>query len=124
MLSLMSLDTISHVVMSLTLISILNVQPWPIELPLITMLETADGTAQEGLDMGVVLYSCSFVVISLMILSQVSLGKYQFYGIFTFTNYLEKSLLLFPSHFLSCFSFLLFRGTNNTFKFQRVSGFP
>jgi hypothetical protein len=50
---------------------VLNVQPWPVELPLITILEAADGTSQEGLDMGVVLYSCSFVVISLMILSQV-----------------------------------------------------
>jgi hypothetical protein len=35
------------------------------------MVDSANGTAQEELDMGVVLYSCSFVVISLMILSQV-----------------------------------------------------
>jgi hypothetical protein len=34
-------------------------------------VEAADGTASDELDMGVVLYSCSFVVISLMILSQV-----------------------------------------------------
>ncbi len=34
-------------------------------------MEAADGTASDELDMGVVLYSCSFVVISLMILSQV-----------------------------------------------------
>jgi hypothetical protein len=38
-------------------------QPWPADLPLITE-ET------EELDMAVVLYSCSFAVIFLMILSQ------------------------------------------------------
>jgi hypothetical protein len=49
----------------------LNMQPWPADLPLISTVEAADGTASDELDMGVVLYSCSFVVISLMILSQV-----------------------------------------------------
>ena len=33
-----------------------------------------DGAETEGLDMGVVLYSCSFAVIFLMILSQVTDG--------------------------------------------------
>ena len=46
-------------------------QPWPAELPLISTVEYVNGTAKDELDMGVVLYSCSFVVISLMILSQV-----------------------------------------------------
>ena len=49
----------------------LNMQPWPADLPLISTVEAADGTSSDELDMGVVLYSCSFVVISLMILSQV-----------------------------------------------------
>jgi hypothetical protein len=51
----------------------INFQPWPAELPLITTVEYVDGTAKEELDMGVVLYSCSFVVIFLMILSQVQI---------------------------------------------------
>ena len=54
-----------------TATSHLNRQPWPAELPLISTVEAADGTARDELDMGVVLYSCSFVVIALMILSQV-----------------------------------------------------
>ncbi len=51
----------------------INVQPWPDDLPLITTVEYVNGTAKEELDMGVVLYSCSFVIISLMILSQVQI---------------------------------------------------
>ncbi len=47
-----------------------NGQPWPAELPLIATVDSPDGDV-EALDMGVVVYSCSFVVISLMILSQV-----------------------------------------------------
>jgi hypothetical protein len=46
-------------------------QPWPAELPLIAVSTEEDGTEVEALDMGVVLYSCSFAVIFLMILSQV-----------------------------------------------------
>ncbi len=49
----------------------LNEQPWPAELPLISIIDTVNGTTKQELDMGVVLYSCSFVVISIMILSQV-----------------------------------------------------
>ncbi len=45
-------------------------QPWPAELPLIYSVDSPDG-AVEALDMGVVFYSFSFGVISLMILSQV-----------------------------------------------------
>jgi hypothetical protein len=47
-------------------------QTWPAELPLIKMGDGGNGTdAEDELDMGVVFYSCSFAVISLMILSQV-----------------------------------------------------
>jgi hypothetical protein len=42
-------------------------QPWPADLPLIT--------ENEELDMAVVFYSCSFAVIFLMILSQVTLTR-------------------------------------------------
>jgi hypothetical protein len=47
-------------------------QPWPADLPLIAVSTDEDGTEVEALDMGVVLYSCSFAVIFLMILSQVT----------------------------------------------------
>ena len=46
-------------------------QPWPTDLPLIAVSMEDDGTEVEDLDMGVVLYSCSFAVIFLMILAQV-----------------------------------------------------
>ena len=46
-------------------------QPWPVDLPLVTVSTEDDGAEVEVLDMGVVLYSCSFAVIFLMILSQV-----------------------------------------------------
>ena len=53
-------------------IVIVSLQPWPADLPLITVTAAEDGTEVEELDMGVVLYSCSFAVIFLMILSQVT----------------------------------------------------
>jgi hypothetical protein len=49
-------------------------QPWPADLPLVAVMTDEDGAETEGLDMGVVLYSCSFAVIFLMILSQVTDG--------------------------------------------------
>ncbi len=52
--------------------NIVCAQPWPAELPLIKMGAGGNGAdAEDELDMGVVVYSCSFAVISLMILSQV-----------------------------------------------------
>ena len=52
-------------------ISLYPRQPWPLDLPLVVVSMDEDGTEGEDLDMGVVLYSCSFAVIFLMILSQV-----------------------------------------------------
>ncbi len=46
-------------------------QGWPEELPLIATEGGADGAAEDRLDMGVIVYSCSFAVILLMILAQV-----------------------------------------------------
>ena len=46
------------------------------DLPLIAVTAAEDGTELEELDMGVVLYSCSFAVIFLMILSQVLTARW------------------------------------------------
>ncbi len=53
------------------MITSLTRQPWPTDLPLVGVSTGEDGTEVEELDLGVVLYSCSFAVIFLMILSQV-----------------------------------------------------
>ena len=42
------------------------------DLPLVALSTDEDGVEVEELDMGVVLYSCSFAVIFLMILAQVT----------------------------------------------------
>jgi hypothetical protein len=42
-----------------------------VDLPLVAVTATEDGTELKELDMGMVLYTCSFAVIFLMILSQV-----------------------------------------------------
>ncbi len=46
-------------------------QAWPADLPLISRETAADGTLVDQLDVGVIMFSCSFAVILLMILSQV-----------------------------------------------------
>ncbi len=46
-------------------------QAWPGDLPLINAEAAANGTSADRLNMGVIMYSCSFAVILLMILSQV-----------------------------------------------------
>ncbi len=49
------------------------IQAWPSELPLVSGVE-GDEMAVGELNTGVVVYSCSFAVILLMILSQVAPG--------------------------------------------------
>jgi hypothetical protein len=49
-------------------------QAWPNDLPLISTEAAVDGTSVDRLDMGVIMFSCSFAVILLMILSQVESG--------------------------------------------------
>ncbi len=48
-------------------------QSWPSDLPLVAMETTLDGTSVGEMDIPVVMYSCSFAVILLMILSQVGI---------------------------------------------------
>jgi hypothetical protein len=52
-------------------LTLFSIQSWPSELPLVSGVE-GDEMAVGELNTGVVLYSCSFSVILLMILAQVA----------------------------------------------------